>query len=128
MTGAYGRDRFATSKGARMGSLTKRTWDKRMCGQIAWALVLHTLLLIFFVTAKMESDGISILPYFVLILMVGLFIYLGRRLDHRWRFLAKTELSERSLQLRYRVDTLRIWVMAIGLPFLWSAVLAVLQG
>ena len=127
MAGAYGRDRFAASKDTHMGSLTKRTWDKRMCGQIAWALVLHTLLLIFFVTAKMESEGISILPYFVLILMVGLFIYLGRRMDHRWRFLAKTELSYNSLQLRYRVDTLRVWVMAIGLPFLWSALLAVAQ-
>lgn len=128
MAGAYGRDRLAASKDTHIGSLTKRTWDKRMCGQIAWALVLHTLLLIFFVTAKMESDGISILPYFVLILMVGLFIYIGRRMDHRWRFLAKTELSTRSLQLRYRVDTLRLWVMAIGLPFLWSALLALGQG
>lgn len=128
MTGAYGRDRFAVSKGTQTKSPTKHTWDKRMCGQIAWALVLHTLLLIFFVTAKMESDGISILPYFLLIVMVGLFIYIGRRMDHRWRFLAKTELSMRSLQLRYRVDTLRLWVMAIGLPFLWSALLTLTQA
>lgn len=127
MAGAYGRDRFAESRDTHNGVM-RSSWDKKMCGQVAWALVVHTMLLIFFVTTKMESEGTSILPYFVLVLMVGIFIYLGRRMDHRWRFLAGTELSHRSLQLRYRVDSARLWVMAIGLPFLWSALVMVVQG
>ena len=107
------------------GERTRRAvaWDKKMCGQVAWALLAHTTLLIFFVTAKMEAPGTSILPYFVLVLMVALFIGIGRHYDRRWRVLGPSELSDGSKSARFRFDQAKIWVLAIGLPFLWAALI-----
>lgn len=98
-------------------------WDKKMCGQVAWALLLHTTLLIFFVTTKMESPGTSILPYFLLVIMVGMFIGIGRHYDRRWRVLGPSELSHGSKMARFRLDQAKLWVLAIGLPFLWAALI-----
>ena len=60
--------------------------------------------------------------------MVALFIGIARHYDRRWRFLANTELSDRSKALRFRVDQLKVWVMAIGVPFLWAALIAAVRG
>ncbi len=124
MAGAMGRDRHASS--TRGQSQFSVAWDKKMCGQVAWALVIHTLLLIFFVTTKMESDSISIMPYFALVLMVAVYVVIGRWFDRRWRVLANSELSNTSLGLRYRLDVTMVWLTAIGIPFLWAALLSVL--
>lgn len=105
-------------------SVGKIAWDKKMCGNVAWALLFHTTLLIFFVTTKMESSGTSIFPYFILVIMVGLFIGIGRHYDKRWRILAPSELSYSSKAYRYRLDLIKLWVLAIGLPFLWAALIS----
>ena len=62
---------------------------KRISNHIAYALVMYTLLLIFLVSPQMESKGTSILPYFLLVILVGIAILpaaalnaAGRRLTH----------------------------------------------
>ena len=125
MNRAMNRDRYGSQSAERRHS--GAFWDKKMCGQVAWALLVHTTLLIFFVTTKMESPGTSILPYFVLVLMVALFIGIGRHYDRRWRVLGPSELSDRSKTARFRFDQFKIWALAIGLPFLWAALISMMN-
>lgn len=122
MNGAINRDRFGVHSTNK--HTADKNWDKKMCGQVAWSLLVHTTLLIFFVTTKMESAGTSILPYFVLVFMVALFIGIGRHYDHRWRILGPSELSDRSKSTRFRFDQMKLWVLAIGLPFLWAGLIS----
>ena len=122
MNRSMNRDRYGVHSGAQTRSGV--AWDKKMCGQVAWALLIHTTLLIFFVTTKMESSGTSILPYFVLVLMVALFIGIGRHYDRRWRLIGPSELSDSSKMARFRFDQLKLWILAIGVPFLWAALIS----
>jgi hypothetical protein len=124
MSKALNREHYGVqSRDRRQSSVA---WEKKMCGQVAWALLIHTTLLIFFVTAKMESPGTSILPYFVLVLMVALFIGIARHYDRRWRVLGPSELSDSSKIARFRFDQLKIWILSIGLPFVWAALISLM--
>ena len=124
MSKAMNRDRYGVHSGER--SRMDSAWDKKMCGQVAWALLVHTTLLIFFVTTKMESPGTSIFPYFILVVMVALFIGIGRHYDRRWRLLGPSELSDSSKMSRSRFDQLKLWILSIGLPFLWAGLIAMM--
>lgn len=126
MNGAMDRDHYRNRIDSR--ALRRGGWDKRMCGQVAWALLAHTGLLIFFVTSRMETSGTSILPYFLLVIMVGIFIGVGRHYDHRWRILGPSELSYNSKMTRYRLDSVKLWLLAIGLPFLWAGLITFLRS
>ncbi|MBP7951994.1 MAG: hypothetical protein KAZ17_00765, partial [Sphingorhabdus sp.] len=64
-----------------------------MSDHVAMALVVYTLLLIFLVTPAIETKGLSIVPYFLLILLVAAIIPVFRRLDRRWTMLDGSELS-----------------------------------
>jgi hypothetical protein len=85
-----------------------------MSGHIAYALVLFTLLLIFEVSPQMESDGVSIMPYFVLVLLVGLAIIPCRNLERRWQRLEKMQGGD--LHTSFRREAMLLWLCAIGLP------------
>lgn len=126
MNGALNRNQYRARRAD--GTQKFAAWDKRMCGQVAWALLAHTTLLIFFVTTRMETAGTSILPYFVLVLMVGLFIGVGRHYDRKWRVLGPSELSYSSKIMRYRLDSVKLWLLAIGSPFLWAALISLVKS
>ena len=96
-------------------------WQKRISNHIAYALLVYTGLQIFVVMAAIKGSGGSLLPYFGLVVLVGLIIPACRRFEKRWRLLAQSELSDSSLALRYRTDRLAIWALAIGLPFAFVA-------
>ena len=49
----------------------QKSYSKRMSDHVAFALVAYTLALIFLVTPRMESDGTSIFPYFLLVILVA---------------------------------------------------------
>lgn len=96
-------------------------WQRRISNHIAYALLVYTGLQIFVVIAALKGGGGSLLPYFGLVLLVGLIIPACRRFEKRWKLLAGSELSDSSLALRYRTDRLAIWALAIGLPFAFVA-------
>jgi cell division protein FtsW (lipid II flippase) len=96
-----------------------KSYAKRMSDHIAIALVVYTLALIFLVTPTIESSGMSIFPYFVLVLLVAAVIPLCRNLERRWQ--ATGHLDD-GLETQYVADRLKLWVAAIAIP----AVLAVL--
>lgn len=89
---------------------------KRMSTHIAYALVVYTLLLIFEVSPQMESKGMSILPYFFLVVLVGLAIIPCRNLEKRWQKLDAD--ADGVHDTVFGRDVILLWVCAVGLPTL----------
>lgn len=87
---------------------------KRMSTHIAYALVVYTLLLIFEVSPQMESRGMSIMPYFILVALVGLVILPCRNLERRWARLDAT--GQDGLDGPFRRDLIGLWLCAVGIP------------
>jgi hypothetical protein len=90
------------------------SYAKLMSSNIAYALVLYTLVLIFLVAPQMESKGMSILPYFTLVALVAAVILPCRNLERRWNALDERALPE-TRRLFWR-DAIFLWVFAIGIP------------
>jgi hypothetical protein len=86
---------------------------KRISSHIAFALVVYTLLLIFEVSPQMESKGMSIWPYFVLVLLVGLAILPCRNLERRWQALDANNAGSDGECTR---DAVLLWIGAVGIP------------
>lgn len=95
-------------------------YAKRISDQIALALIVYTLLLIFMVTPTLES-GMRIWPYFLLVLLVAAVIPFFRGLDHRWKALETSELSGSGLNTRFAIDRVKLWMVALGIPFILAA-------
>lgn len=89
---------------------------KRMSTHIAYALVAYTLLLIFEVSPQMEGRDMSIMPYFLLVVLVGLVIMPCRNLERRWQRLEAGDSA--NLDTTFRRDATVLWVGAIGFPTL----------
>ena len=99
-----------------------KSYAKRMCNHVAAALVVYTLMLIFVVSPAMEGTD-SILPYFFLVILVGVAILPLRNMEKHWQKLEKTELSDHSLASRFQTDLAKLWVGAISLPILFSLII-----
>ena len=97
------------------------SFGKRMSNHIAYALVVYTLLLIFEVSPQMESGGMSILPYFLLVVLVGLAILPCHRLERRWQAIDRS--GETAVAGIFRRDAILLWLGAIGGPTLLMAVI-----
>jgi hypothetical protein len=95
----------------------KKGYDKRISDHVAIALVVYTLLLIFVVAPSIEGKGAAIWPYFLLVVLVAAIIPPFRRIDTRWQTLAQSELSRGGLETRFAIDRIKLWVIAIGVPF-----------
>ncbi|MGL5839503.1 MAG: hypothetical protein ACRCY3_13475 [Sphingorhabdus sp.] len=89
-------------------------YAKRMSTHIAYALVVYTLLLIFEVSPQMESNGMSIMPYFILVILVGLAILPCRNLERRWQALDANAVGD--LHGLYRREAILLWIGAVGVP------------
>jgi hypothetical protein len=92
------------------------SFGKRMSTHIAYALVVYTLLLIFEVSPQMESGGMSILPYFLLVLLVGIAILPCRSLEKRWKAIDASADAE--VGGAFRRDAVLLWIGALGFPTL----------
>jgi hypothetical protein len=100
------------------------SFGKRMSNHIAYALVLYTLLLIGLVAPQLEGKDTSILPYFLLVVLVGLAILPCRNMEYRWK---KADAFDQSaLRPAFRNDCAMLWIGAFGLPTLLMAILWVL--
>jgi hypothetical protein len=92
------------------------SFGKRISTHIAYALVVYTVLLIILVAPQMESGGMSILPYFLLVVLVGVMILPCRNLERRWKAIdasGNTDVSG-----AFRRDAILLWIAAIGFPTL----------
>jgi hypothetical protein len=87
---------------------------KKISTHIAYALVLYTLLLIFEVSPQMEGKGTSILPYFLLVVLVGLVIVPCRNLERRWQRL-DGDVND-SHDAEFKRDLVGLWLGAVGIP------------
>ena len=93
---------------------TTYSLGKRISNHIAYALVVYTLLLIFLVAPQMESKGMSIMPYFLLVFFVGLAILPCRSLERRWK--ATDTQDTAHLDGAFQRDAIMLWIAAIGAP------------
>ena len=90
------------------------SFGKRMSTHIAYALVVFTLLLIFEVSPQMESKGMSILPYFLLVGFVGLAILPCRKLERRWQAIDRSGNTD--VGGAFKREAILLWIAAIGIP------------
>ncbi|VAW04544.1 hypothetical protein MNBD_ALPHA04-2034 [hydrothermal vent metagenome] len=97
-------------------------WDKRMSNNCAFALLTYTLLQIFFVMGAIETKGMSIAPYFGLVVLVAIIIPFCRKYEQRWQKMEGRGLSEQSLAAKFRRDQVVLWILALGLPFMFVAI------
>ncbi|AMO72070.1 hypothetical protein AZE99_09620 [Sphingorhabdus sp. M41] len=98
-------------------------WDKKMSNNCAAALLVYTLAQIFIVLRFIETKGMSIAPYFGLILLVAVIIPFCRNFEKRWANMSNSGLSEQSLAAKFRADQVILWLLALGLPVLFVAVI-----
>ena len=96
----------------------RRDWRKSMSDNVAYALLVYTALQIFVTVAAMKSGTDSILPYLALIVLVAGIIPACRWFERRWRDLSDDEAHDPALAGAFRKDLLKLWLLAIGLPFL----------
>lgn len=102
--------------------VSHKSYSKRMSDNVAFALVIYTLMLIFVVTPSMESEGTSIFPYFMLVVFVGLVISPCHGLERRWQALQNNASGDGMLDSRFNIDRAILWFGAIGIPVIIAAI------
>jgi hypothetical protein len=98
-------------------------WDKKMSNNCATALLVYTMMQIFVVLSFIETKGMSIAPYFGLVLLVAVIIPFCRKYEKRWENYADSGLSTQSIAARFRRDQITLWVLTFGLPFVFIAII-----
>ncbi|MCB2077891.1 MAG: hypothetical protein KDE55_09370 [Novosphingobium sp.] len=96
-------------------------WRRKMSDNIAYALLVYTALQIFVTMGALKAEGMSLLPYLALIVLVGAIIPACRRFERRWNRLTDEQAHDEALAPYYRRDRLALWLLAIGLPFALTA-------
>jgi hypothetical protein len=106
-------------------SRAHKSYAKRISDHVAVGLVAYTLMLIFVTSPALESDGASILPYFMLVIFVAMVIPVCRNMERRWQVLEASELSEGSLETRFTLDRVKLWSAAIGIPIILAVLFTI---
>lgn len=99
-----------------------RDWRKAMSDHVAYALLVYTALQIFVTVKALEVGSSSILPYVALVVLVAGIIPACRWFEKRWTTLDDDQASDSSYASAFRRDTIGLWLLAIGLPFLLTAI------
>lgn len=103
----------------------RKSYAKRISDHVAVGLVAYTLMLIFVTSPALESEGASILPYFMLVVFVAIVIPVCRNLERRWQVLEASELNEGSLETRFTLDRVKLWSAAIGIPIILAVLFTI---
>lgn len=101
-------------------------WRKRMSDHIAYALLAYTGLQIFVTMGALNAQSGSLLPYFALVVLVAAIIPACRRFERRWNRLSDEQAVDPALAVYYRRDRNWVWGLALGLPFMVTAVFKLL--
>ena len=94
-----------------------RDWRKAMSDHVAYALLVYTGVTIFVTVKALEAGTSTILPYVALIVLVAGIIPACRWFEKRWCDLPEDEATGEMPPDGFRRDTVGLWVMALGLPF-----------
>jgi len=92
-------------------------WRKAMSDHVAYALLVYTGLQIFMTVKALAQGFSSILPYAALVILVAAIIPACRWFERRWTDLGEQDAVNPALASAFRRDTIALWVLAIGLPF-----------
>lgn len=111
---------------ARTVAAKGRDWRKSMSDNVAYALLVYTGLTIFVTVTAMKTEGMSILPYLALVVLVGGIIPACRWFEKRWRDLPDAAAADEALAAPFRRDQIMLWLLAIGLPLVLTALFKVL--
>lgn len=103
-------------------------WRRGMSDHVAYALLVYTGLQIFMTVAALKGPDGSTLPYFGLALLICAVIPGFRALERRWEGLTDAAAADPALEDRYRKDRRLLWLLAIGLPFVLTLLLKVLDA
>jgi hypothetical protein len=96
-------------------------WRRKMSDNIAYALLVYTVLQIFVTMSALKNEGMSMLPYLALVVLVGAIIPACRRFERRWNRLSDEQATDPMFARDYRRDRFALWLLAIGLPFALTA-------
>ena len=100
-------------------------WRRAMSDHVAYALLVYTGLQIF-LTVKALSEGTSsILPYAALVILVAAIIPACRWFERRWTLLSDEEAANTEHAATFRRDTIALWCLAIGLPFILTGLIKI---
>lgn len=97
-------------------------WRKRMSDNVAYALLVYTALQIFVTLGTMHGKGGSMLPYFVLVILVAAIIPACRRFEKRWARLTDAQAADHQFARYYWRDFAWLWLLAAGLPFVVAGI------
>lgn len=101
-------------------------WKRRMSDHVAYALLVYTGLQIYSTMGALRGEHGSILPYFGLVLLVVAIIPGCRMFEQRWERLGDVDAAPEELKRLFVRDVAKLWIAAIGLPFLVTGVIKVL--
>ncbi|WP_298283944.1 hypothetical protein [Novosphingobium sp.] len=94
----------------------KVDWRKKMSDNVAYGLLVYTGLQIFVTMHEIQGSSASILPLFVLVVLVAAIIPLFRHFERRWEHLTDEQAHNMAYKAAYRRDQIKIWAMAAILP------------
>lgn len=98
----------------------RNSFAKNMCNQVAYALLIHTFMLIMITSRALETSGISIFPFFLLVIFVGIAIPYLRKLERRWQNVGNSD--GRDLNKQFTNDCIGLWSLAIAMPIVYFAI------
>lgn len=98
-----------------------RDWRKSMSDHVAYALLVYTGLQIFVTVNAIKGGSHSMLPYLALVVLVAGIIPACRWFEKRWVDLSDEQAVDPAYVEAFRHDRLMLWGLAIGLPFVLTA-------
>lgn len=98
-----------------------RDWRKSMSDNVAYALIVYTALHIFATVGAMKETGMKSMALLALVVLIAAIIPACRKFERRWRDLTDAQASDPSYASAFRRDQISVWVMALGLPFVLTA-------
>ncbi len=96
---------------------TVKDWRRRISDNLAYGLLIYTVLQIFVTMKQLKEVSNSMLPYLALVVLVAAIIPAARMLERHWDRLSDEDAHDPVHARRFRRDRTIIWLAAIGLPF-----------
>ncbi len=93
-------------------------WRKKMSNNVAYGLLVYTALQIFVTMHELQDQSASILPVFVLVVLVAAIIPLFRHFERRWEHLSDDQAHDMAFAAAFKRDQIKVWALAALLPFL----------
>lgn len=94
----------------------KVDWRKKMSDNVAYGLLVYTGLQIFVTMHEIQGSSASILPLFVLVVLVAAIIPLFRQFERRWEGLSDEQAHNMAYKAAFRRDQIKVWALAAILP------------